>query len=118
MEQIIIQPVDTDTLNGKTNFSSEIKTIILKNGRNCDTTFPSSAQVKQDQTAKKHEHDEEKYLNLIRKILKDGVTRGDRTGVGTISIFGAQMRFNLRNQFPLLTTKRVFWRAVVEELLW
>lgn len=47
-----------------------------------------------------------------------GVTRGDRTGVGTISIFGAQMRFDLRNQFPLLTTKRVFWRAVAEELLW
>lgn len=47
-----------------------------------------------------------------------GTTRGDRTGVGTVSIFGAQMRFSLRNQFPLLTTKRVFWRAVAEELLW
>lgn len=47
-----------------------------------------------------------------------GTKKGDRTGVGTISIFGAQMRFNLRNSFPLLTTKRVFWRAVVEELLW
>lgn len=117
MEQTIIQPVDTDTLNGKANFSSEIKTIILKNGHNCNTTLPS-AQFKQDQTAKEQKHDEEKYLNLIRKILKDGVTRGDRTGVGTISIFGAQLRFNLRNQFPLLTTKRVFWRAVVEELLW
>lgn len=48
-----------------------------------------------------------------------GKTRSDRTGVGTVSIFGAQMRFNLRDDiFPLLTTKRVFWRAVVEELLW
>lgn len=47
-----------------------------------------------------------------------GVERSDRTGVGTLSIFGAQMRFNLRDQFPLLTTKRVFWRGVAEELLW
>lgn len=47
-----------------------------------------------------------------------GVEKGDRTGVGTVSIFGAQMRFDMRNSFPLLTTKRVFWRAVAEELLW
>lgn len=47
-----------------------------------------------------------------------GVERGDRTGVGTVSIFGAQMRFDMRECFPLLTTKRVFWRAVAEELLW
>lgn len=64
------------------------------------------------------EHDEVQYLNLIRRILKNGIQRGDRTGVGTIGVFGTQMRFNLRNQFPLLTTKRVFWRAVAEELLW
>jgi len=69
-------------------------------------------------SAERDEHDEDQYLNLIRKIIKKGVTRGDRTGVGTISIFGTQMRFDLRNQFPLLTTKRVFWRAVAEELLW
>lgn len=55
---------------------------------------------------------------LICIISCLGITRGDRTGVGTISIFGTQMRFNLRNQFPLLTTKRVFWRGVAEELLW
>lgn len=66
----------------------------------------------------KDNKDEESYIALIKNILKNGVTRGDRTGVGTISLFGAQLRFNLRNQFPLLTTKRVFWRAVVEELLW
>jgi len=65
------------------------------------------------------EHEEHQYLNLIKKILKDGNVKGDRTGTGTRSIFGSQMRFSLRNgRFPLLTTKRVFWRGVVEELLW
>eukprot|EP01083_Nonionella_stella_P276799 940855_1 len=64
-------------------------------------------------------HEEYQYLNLIKKILSEGVKRGDRTGTGTLSIFGAQMRFNLSNNiFPLLTTKRVFWRGVAEELLW
>jgi dihydrofolate reductase/thymidylate synthase len=63
--------------------------------------------------------EEEQYLNLIRHIIKDGCIRGDRTGTGTKSIFGAQMRFNLRDgTLPLLTTKRVFWRGVAEELLW
>mmetsp|Transcript_47973 Transcript_47973/g.124571 ORF Transcript_47973/g.124571 Transcript_47973/m.124571 type:complete len:470 (-) Transcript_47973:2073-3482(-) len=63
-------------------------------------------------------HDEYQYLNLIRTILDTGVRKGDRTGTGTISIFGAQMRFDLSQSFPLLTTKRVFWRGVAEELLW
>ncbi|XP_055389644.1 thymidylate synthase [Condylostylus longicornis] len=64
-------------------------------------------------------HDENQYLQLIKKIIETGVKKGDRTGTGTVSIFGTQMRFNLRDGiFPLLTTKRVFWRAVVEELLW
>lgn len=51
-------------------------------------------------------------------LFELGVVRDDRTGVGTVSVFGAQMRFNMRDLFPLLTTKRVFWRAVAEELLW
>jgi thymidylate synthase len=58
------------------------------------------------------------YLALLADILKRGEDRSDRTGVGTKSIFGAQMRFDLRNNFPLLTTKRVHWKAVVHELLW
>ena len=63
-------------------------------------------------------HPEHQYLDLVRRILVEGVGRDDRTGTGTLSLFGAQMRFDLRDSFPLLTTKRVFWRGVVEELLW
>lgn len=64
-------------------------------------------------------HEELQYLQLIRKILHEGVKKEDRTGTGTLSLFGAQMRFSLRGDaFPLLTTKRVFWRGVAEELLW
>jgi dihydrofolate reductase/thymidylate synthase len=63
-------------------------------------------------------HEEYQYLEAIKDILEHGVEKGDRTGTGTLSKFGLQMRFNLRTAFPLLTTKRVFWRGVVEELLW
>lgn len=63
-------------------------------------------------------HEEQQYLDLIDEVMKEGVYRGDRTGTGTFSKFGASMRFNLRHSFPLLTTKRVFWRGVAEELLW
>jgi dihydrofolate reductase/thymidylate synthase len=63
--------------------------------------------------------EEEQYLSLIRKILREGIERGDRTGTGTKSLFGAQMRFDLRDgTLPLLTTKKTFWRGVAEELLW
>lgn len=63
--------------------------------------------------------EEQQYLTLIKEILDHGVLRGDRTGTGTLSKFGVQMRFSLRdNTLPLLTTKRVFWRGVAEELIW
>jgi thymidylate synthase len=61
---------------------------------------------------------EHQYLNLIRKILREGVYVIDRTKVGTFSIFGAMCKYSLRTDFPLFTTKRVFWKGVVEELLW
>eukprot|EP01130_Rhizamoeba_saxonica_P000321 TRINITY_DN10299_c0_g1_i1.p1 TRINITY_DN10299_c0_g1~~TRINITY_DN10299_c0_g1_i1.p1 ORF type:complete len:305 (+),score=72.25 TRINITY_DN10299_c0_g1_i1:40-954(+) len=65
------------------------------------------------------QHQEHQYLQLVNRIINQGVKRGDRTGTGTLSIFGAQMRFSLRDGvIPVLTTKRVFWKAIVEELLW
>ncbi|XP_027354787.1 bifunctional dihydrofolate reductase-thymidylate synthase isoform X3 [Abrus precatorius] len=63
-------------------------------------------------------HEEYMYLRLVQDIISEGSTRDDRTGTGTLSKFGCQTRFNLRRSFPLLTTKKVFWRGVVEELLW
>ena len=58
------------------------------------------------------------YLDLIRDIMAHGTERKDRTGVGTISVFGRQIRFDMRNGFPAVTTKALAWRSVVSELLW
>ena len=63
--------------------------------------------------------EEQQYLDIVKKVIETGIRKEDRTGTGTLSLFGVQMKFNLRNKIlPLLTTKRVFWKGIVEELLW
>ncbi|KAI3969903.1 hypothetical protein MKX01_038371 [Papaver californicum] len=95
---------------------------VVKNG----VTFDNDVDSSKSETEKFsflpkmifERHEEYNYLKLVQDIISNGNTKDDRTGTGTLSKFGSLMRFNLRKSFPLLTTKKVFWRAVVEELLW
>src|SRR5579872_5836878 len=61
---------------------------------------------------------EQTYLNLLKDILDNGTIRSDRTNTGTKSVFGRQLHFNIKEKIPLLTTKYINWKHVIEELLW
>ncbi|XP_064410451.1 thymidylate synthase isoform X1 [Latimeria chalumnae] len=77
--------------------------------------FPAAVGAKKEAADNR---DELEYLRQVQYILDNGLRKEDRTGTGTVSVFGMQSRYSLRDQFPLLTTKRVFWKGVLEELLW
>jgi len=64
------------------------------------------------------DHPEYQYLNLVRDLIENGVARQDRTGTGTLGLFGRQIRFDLSQGFPLLTTKKVHFKSIAVELLW
>lgn len=99
----------------------------------CDTFFPEIKNFKKQESSGilksknvlyyqyfvyNRKSQEYQYLDLLSKILKNGIDKSDRTGVGTKSIFGVQMRFDISKEFPLLTTKKVPFKTIIKELLW
>ncbi|XP_076450056.1 thymidylate synthase-like [Babylonia areolata] len=85
---------------------------------NADKKADGCSDNKENLPVRIQRHAELQYLEAIERIMSEGVLKANRTGIDTKTIFGLQMRYSLRESFPLLTTKRVFWRGVVEELLW
>ena len=93
--------------------SNQVNDIDKNTNENVKLTF--NTYINRDYFINKYENE---YLKLVNEIIKNGNIKKDRTGVGTRSLFGKSLRFNIEDSFPLLTTKRVYWKGVVEELLW
>jgi dihydrofolate reductase/thymidylate synthase len=114
--------VSTPPGDGSKTPQKASKSTVSESPPDCSVTEPgaepAAAGPAATMPAAEPAHEELQYLEMVKEIIEHGVVREDRTGVGTKALFGKQMRFNLRETFPLLTTKRVFWRGVAEELLW
>lgn len=110
--------VRTPIITSRSNYSNEIDEatgeIHPSKKQKGETVIEKSAIA-----SSSSRHEEHQYLDLIREIIEKGTRKGDRTGVGTLSVFGRTMRFSLKDDtMPLLTTKKTFWRGLAEELLW
>lgn len=82
-------------------------------------TFLTDDELKTIERMRKEKtHEEYKYLHLMEDVLNKGTEKSDRTGVGTLSIFGTNLKFNISKSIPVMTTKKVFWKGIVAELLW
>lgn len=109
-------------------FCTDIYITRFNSTHECDVFFPTitgfniDSEIKHDDCTFMHltrnNHQEYQYINLVKNILSHGNDKDDRTQIGTLSLFGERMKFDLRHCFPLLTTKKVFFRGVVEELIW
>ena len=107
-------------LQNSNDFSHIIKNKSIKRSEipyyiGCNETYKRKKYVAD---FSKNYHQEYNYINLLQKILETGLSRKDRTGVGTLSIFSTTMEFSLTDSIPILTTKKIFWKKVIGELLW
>ena len=98
-----------------TNFSEKYKLVSLSEKKHENNTFFRFLEYKYDPNFKSQEH---LYLNALKNVLNNGSEKIDRTGTGTLSIFGHQIQYDISQFVPLLTTKKVPWKTVIEELLW
>lgn len=123
----IFKPFETDVKVGKEAFDHFVReaphkkvseTIVEHGDVNYDLLVASQSPITERLPANLRPSDEYQYLQLLEEIIREGEERPDRTNTGIRGTFGRLMRFNLEHGFPLLTTKSVFFRGVLEELLW